>query len=127
MRKSKEHSGSTPSYRAGLSGDMDSRLLLGSCFLGNVGLRRELQILFGQKVVDETWYGMCVLVCALCGEKTTWPVELSACCVLLHLGSVRIFLLDHFQAHFPSHPLICLSLDANMGQAEAHTGTSSQT
>lgn len=63
MRKSKEHSGTTPSHRAGLSGDMDGRLLLGSCFLGKMRLSYKLQILFGQKVVDETWCGMCVCSC----------------------------------------------------------------
>lgn len=87
MRKSKEHSGNIPSYHAGLSEDTDSRFLLGSCFLGKVRLRQELQILFGQKVVDtETWYGMCVCscVCTLCGKKTAWPMEFSAYHVLLH-------------------------------------------
>lgn len=62
MRKSKEHSGTTPSHRAGLSGDMDSRLLLGSCFLGQMRLSYRFSLV-RRWLVDETWYGMCVRSC----------------------------------------------------------------
>lgn len=85
MRRSKEYSGNTSSCHAGLSGAVDGGLLLGSWFLGKVRPKHELQILFGQKVVDETWHGMCVCSCVQnVWEKTTWPMGFSAWCVLLH-------------------------------------------
>lgn len=97
-------------------------------FFGKVRLSRVLQILFGQKMVDETWYGMCVCSCVhAVWEKTAWPVGLIQCLLCSSaLGSssrsVRVFLLDHSQAPFPSHPLICLSLDANMCELKLTQG-----
>lgn len=118
MRRSKEYSGNTSSCHAGLNGAVDGRLLLGSWFLGKVRPKHELQILFGQEVVDETW-NVCVLMCAECVGKDNMAYGLQCLACSSALGTpsmlVRIFRRP-FPAPIPFHPLICLSLDANTGQ-----------
>lgn len=68
-------------------------------------------------------WNVCVLMCACCVGKDSIAHGIQCCsCSALRSPSrsVRSFLHHHFQAPIPSHPLTCLSLDANMGQAQAH-------
>lgn len=65
----------------------------GQRFLGKLRLKQELQILFGQKMADEKWYGMCVCGCVYAArEGETWAMGRNAYSVL-HWG----LLLDQYK------------------------------